>query len=195
MGPGAGILLGREPTDRDRENIEDLLQSLGDVRTDDGSLAVSIQSTRIIAGTYDGEERSFWFDWQTCDREDPPGWQQQIEDTFGLRPKSCLWVTAGVNRPADHRVLGEVVLRLALLLEGVIDFDGALLPSASPAWTDHRLSWPDVSSSVREMLKDIPGRAIALEYQVNDERTWACHIGDSQFLKAWLKHPDFRMIK
>jgi Family of unknown function (DUF6368) len=194
MGPAAAIVLGREPTDLDRENTENLLQSLGDVRTDSGSLAVSIRSTRTIAGTYEGEERSFWFDWQIDDHEDPPGWRRQIEETFRLRPKGRLSVTAGMNRPADHRVLGEVVLQLALLLEGVIDFDGALLPLASPAWT-HRMSWPEVSSSVRQLLKDLPGRVIALEYEVNDQRTWACHVGDSQFLKGWLNHPDFHMIK
>jgi hypothetical protein len=194
MGPGAAIVLGREPTDLDRENTENLLQSLGDVRTDSGSLAVSIRSTRTIAGTYHGEERSFWFDWQIDDHEDPPGWRQQIEETFRVRPQGRLSVTAGMNRPADHRVLGEVVLQLALLLEGVIDFDGALLPLASPAWT-HPMSWPEVSSSVHELLKGVPGCVIALEYEVNDQRTWACHVGDSQFLKGWLKHPDFHMIK
>jgi hypothetical protein len=48
---------------------------------------------------------------------------------------------------------------------------------------------------VRELLKGIPGCVIALEYQVDDQRTWASHIGDSQFLKGWMKHPEFHVIK
>lgn len=90
-------------------------------------------------------------------------------------------------------MLGEVALHLARVLGGVIDFDGALLPSALRGCFDR--SWPEVAELVREFVDAIPGKVVTIEYRVSDERTWACHIADCEFMQGGLRHHEFHMIK
>ena len=103
-------------------------------------------------------------------------------------------MSAGINRAVDHRILGELVVRLARALEGVVGFDGALLPRSSPARVE-RLNWAEVAGVAREFLAPLPGRVVTIEYEVNDSRVCAYRVGDWQFMQGWLQHPDFYMIK
>src|SRR5262245_10320259 len=134
MGPTAGVLIGREPTEADRETVADVARLLGEAADAgvDGS-DVFVTTTKSFGGTYAGEGRPFWFEWQGDGYDDLPTFRVKVEERFGLNPKATLLVSAGMNRTADHRVLGELVLQLAMVLHGVIDFDGALLPAASPS--------------------------------------------------------------
>ena len=97
-------------------------------------------------------------------------------------------------RLAGSRNPGELVLQLATVLHGVIDFDGALVRAASHARIE-RATWPGVARSVHEFLARIPGNVVEIEHQVNENRVWACHAGDCEFMRGWLQHPDFHMIK
>src|SRR5262245_15475171 len=119
------------------------------------------------------------------DRRIVQDFTKSLEDAFGLTPKASLLVSAGMNRAADHRVLGEIVMQLALALHGVIDFDGALLPMASPARAEPG-DWSEVAGIVRDLLSTVPGGVIAIEYEVNDSRVWASHVGDCEFMRGWL---------
>lgn len=195
MGPVVSIVLGRQLTEADRAHVDQFLQPLGE-RGNDGAEAdeVWIRTTKPIGGTYEGEPRLFAFEWQAERQDEFPGRRAKLEERFGLTPTSCLAISAGMSRPMDHRVLGELALHLGRVLEGVIDFDGALLPSALPGRFD-RASWPEVAELVREFLSAVPGKVITITYQVNDERTWACHVADCEFMQGWLQHPEFHMIK
>ena len=195
MGPPAAVLVGREPTEVDRRIVRDFTKSLG-APGPGGETGpdVLVVTTRRVGGTYIGAECPFWLEWQDGGYNDLPTARAKIEDAFGLTPRASLLVSAGMNRAADHRVLGETVLQLALALHGVIDFDGALLPIASPARVEP-VDWSEVTVTVRDLLSTVPGRVIAIEYEVNDSRVWAWHVGDCEFIRGWLQHPEFHMIK
>ena len=195
MGPVVSIVLGREPTDGDRVSVEQLFPVLGK-RGTEGLEAneVWIQTTKPIGGTYEGEPRLFAFEWQTERQEDFPARRARLAERFGVTPFSCLAISAGMNRAVDHRVLGEVALHLGRVLGGVIDFDGALLPSALRLRFD-RVSWQEIAELVREFVDVIPGKVVTIEYRVSEERQWACHVGDCEFMEGWLQHPEFHLIK
>jgi hypothetical protein len=116
---------------------------------------VLVTTTEPIDGTYSGDGRPFWLDWQSSGYDDLPIARTRIEERLGLTPRAALLVSAGMNRAADHRVLGELVLRLALTLDGVIDFAGALLPRASPARVEPS-NWADVAGVARELMAAVP---------------------------------------
>ncbi|MGF6229414.1 hypothetical protein QFZ27_003369 [Inquilinus ginsengisoli] len=44
-------------------------------------------------------------------------------------------------------------------------------------------------------LIGLPGKVIAIPYELGNGRVWGRHVGDTTFLRAWLGHPDFHMIK
>jgi hypothetical protein len=49
----------------------------------------------------------------------------------------------------------------------------------------------EISAFVRPM----PGRVFEQYYTVPPDRRWVSHMVDTTFLRAWLQHPHFHMIK
>jgi len=78
---------------------------------------------------------------------------------------------------------------------GIVDFDGALLPFPLSLSDHSSLSWAAVATRVDAVLGRLPGLLVAATYRVSDQRIWASHFSDAIFLRAWLKHPDFHMVK
>ena len=158
MGPVVSIVLGREPTEADRTSVEQTLHALGERGSEETDAdEVWIRTTKFIGGTYEGEERLFAFEWQTERQEDFPVRRAMLEERFGLTPIASLAISAGTNRPVDHRVLGEVTLHLGRVLGGAIDFDGALLPLAVRHRFD-RVNWPEVAGLVRGVRQRYSGQ-------------------------------------
>ncbi|MEU2179335.1 DUF6368 family protein [Streptomyces thermolilacinus] len=45
------------------------------------------------------------------------------------------------------------------------------------------------------MASDLPGRLAEVSYDTGGGGRWLRHVGDVEFLEAWLQHPDFHLIK
>lgn len=203
MGPSASIVLAREPTDIDRAAVEDLIHRLGELAPsgNDGP-DVFISTTEPIAGNYSGEGRPFWLNWVVGEEysgedEDHPTWRAEVQERFGLTPIARLTVSAGLNRPEDHRVLGDLALHLARHFAALIDFHGALIPSTIRSHFDRlqERSWPEFAEAIRSYFSAMPGRILDIEYRTANDRRWAFHVADHDFMAAWLRHDDFHMIK
>jgi hypothetical protein len=50
-------------------------------------------------------------------------------------------------------------------------------------------SWNDVALYNRKLTQSFPGVVIEVPYESASNRTWAYHVADSAFLRAWLAHP------
>jgi len=200
-GPVAQILFATAATTSWQAILDDILGSLGP-----GQEANSIQvvTTRPIGGLYNGTSRPFLID---IDDELPwaePGLLAEAgearvfyERVFGLCPDSAVTVSAMCNEPEDHRILADIALCLAQRLGGIIDMGGLIVPrhvflSTPDFWN---APWPAVQSRVQAFTKSMPGTAVALAYRTASGREWAWHTVDAAFLQAWLRHPEFRMIK
>ena len=48
---------------------------------------------------------------------------------------------------------------------------------------------------IQAYVTAMPGKVAICEYMVTNERRWVWHIVDPVFLRAWMQHPSFRMIK
>ena len=164
-----------------------------------------VATTRLVGGCYAGEDgkRPFLLDvdtelpWQQASPEDAEVSPECYEQGFGLTPDHGILLCAMCNDCADHRILGEVALVLAEQLGGIIDMCGLIVPRAIDVGyvTAHLLDWPAVRAGVQGFTSAIPGIAAAIPYQVSEKRTWASHTVDATFLRAWLAHPEFHMIK
>jgi len=206
-GPVVSIVLARDP------DIADLVSHCQGLDIDcpyvipGGSLEVMIRTTKPLGGTYAGEQRLFDVRW-TCDADDyideadDQNVAQAIAATFRFLPKSYISIAAGRNQAEDHRVLGEVALYFARAYGGVIDFGGALIPSSTLSEEQrsdilqlYGSNWSDIAAPLEQFFARLPGRLIAVPYETADARTWVSHVGDTEFMAAWLSHPDFHMIK
>lgn len=112
-----------------------------------------------------------------------------LPSVLGWRPQDLLRLAAMCNDPVDHRILAQLLLRLAQILGGVIDFGGSVLPEPS-------LDGPTPSLPARvEAPAGLAGVVFATSYAIEAGRYGTCQYGDPAFLEAWLQHSTFRMVK
>jgi hypothetical protein len=134
----------------------------------------------------------------------PRGWfrlgrESSLEDYRelgfpGLEPLPVdeLVLSATRNRSDDHLLLGHLALFLAERFHALIDFCGLLGRRYDDAMSQREAACPAES---RALVLSLPGRIWEMPYATGGEGCGFSHVGDREFLAAWLIHPDFRMIK
>jgi hypothetical protein len=192
-GPVATVLVPEPLTDPDRLALLRWVESVSDY---DPAVpptldAFWVRDTRPVGGGYVGEDRPF-----AVEVGLQPDWQPEqfaaLAEAFGFAPRDELAVVAFCNRHEDHRVLGELALSLAERFGGVINLGGALWPSLPAAEIDILdPDWRRVEPYFRRMVEGVPGRVVGLR----SGPEWVTHVADAAFLRAWLTHPHFHMVK
>ena len=114
-----------------------------------------------------------------------------MQTAFGFRPVASIGVGANCNGDLDNRILAELCAHLAERLGGAVDLGGRLYGHVPPevvrqfqgAGPDYLRQQQDfvarATASLPGVLIDADGRQFC----------------DATFLRAWLAHPYFRMIK
>jgi hypothetical protein len=103
-------------------------------------------------------------------------------------PAAELILLATCNSQEDHLLLGHLALFLAGRFNALIDFGGMLGDGCRA----------DAAASLagsRALVASLPGRVWEMPYATTEESCQYTHVGDREFLAAWLRHPGFRMIK
>jgi hypothetical protein len=111
---------------------------------------------------------------------------------FSRPPVQGLIVGAGYSGPVNHMLLGHLTLALARRLDALVDFDG-LLSGHPTAGDDTRNE--AVLARARALASALPGKLAEVPYDTWGGGRWLRHVGDVEFLEAWLQHPDFHLIK
>jgi hypothetical protein len=187
-GPAAGLWL---PEQRSALDAVPWLKSFCAVRVDnDTSLDFEVRQPSAIG--LEGLERpsrgSFHLgpDWHLED------YQELGFPGLDRSPADALILLASCNGWNDHVLLGRLSLFLAERFNALIDFGGLL---------GHRNDASDQDQTAclaeaRAMASSLPGRVWEMPYVTYGAGGCAySHVGDREFLAAWLDHPDFRMIK
>lgn len=196
-GPIAAVLLRDKLTAAQLARIEADLKNISSelVKHSTQNWQFWVTTTRPLGGNYSGEGGPFGLEPSELELE----WEEVelsvLASRFGFRPQECLGLWAGCNDDQDHRILGELTFHLASLLNGLIDFGGALLPPLPRSMDPFRSDWMEIKSQFKEMVSWMPGLVVGLEYETLSGRTWVRHVGDPPFMEAWLRHPNFRMVK
>ncbi|WP_030570408.1 DUF6368 family protein [Streptomyces aureocirculatus] len=123
--------------------------------------------------------------------EEVPG-EDEDYAAFLRPPVQGLVVGAGCSGSVNHVLLGHLTLALARRLDALVDFDG-LLSSCPAAGDDTRNE--AVLARARALASALPGRLSEVSYGTGGGGRWLRHVGDVEFLEAWLQHPDFHLIK
>ncbi|CAN3979037.1 DUF6368 family protein [Kitasatospora purpeofusca] len=110
---------------------------------------------------------------------------------FSRPPVQGLVLGAGCSGPANHQVLGHLTLALAERLGALIDFDGLL---SCPTPRDDTGDGAHLDRA-RALTASLPGRLTEISYDTGGGGRWFRHIGDVEFLEAWLQHPGFHLVK
>ncbi|MEV6684072.1 DUF6368 family protein [Streptomyces sp. NPDC051130] len=109
---------------------------------------------------------------------------------FSPAPAQGLILAAGVSGQVKHTLLGHLALAFARQLNSMIDFDGIL----GYASGDRRREVTDLDRA-RAVVASLPGILREVSYDTGGGDRWIRHVGDQEFLTAWLHHPDFHLIK
>ena len=111
---------------------------------------------------------------------------------FARPPVQGLVVGAGCSGSVNHILLGHLALAFARRLDALVDFDGLLSshPAAGGDAGDEALL-----ARARVLASVLPGRLAEVSYDTGGGGRWLRHVGDVEFLQAWLRHPDFHLIK
>lgn len=200
-GPVGSVLLPQELNPTQVGELEAMLRAVsGDFRTEaDGCFGFQVVDVQKLGGSYVGDGRPFGSILESADR-----WRETeklftVDEAFGFLPGQDLGFYAMSKSFDDHEVLGILLLHFAQAFGGVVDFGGALLPPLPPEiikrYLKQELSWPDVAPFFEQMIQGMNGKIVSIEYNSNQTTTWASHVGDAEFMKSWLHHPNFHMIK
>lgn len=195
MGPGASVLLPEALDRHHRALIDNVLASTGERH----ARAIDVTTLQPLGYPYTSAHgRSFGI------HDGEPDLEAEdlalIEATFSFHPRAALSFDAPTNQPEDHFILGVLVLYMAEMFNGIINFNGALVPPLpeplnDPAWYWEAATWSDIEPYVAAMAAELPGTLLAMPYKTVSNRIWATHVGDVPFMRAWLHHPLFHMIK
>lgn len=120
-------------------------------------------------------------------------------DRIGFRPAELIDLYAGVNGRIDHLVLGRTCLALARRYDGLVDFGGAVdLAGYRPKRGYDTEDVQEIErwlTAIEAAIKTLPGTVYSIPYETARGTPWVSHVGDAEFLAAWLDHPRFHMIK
>jgi Family of unknown function (DUF6368) len=122
---------------------------------------------------------------------------RDFTDRIGYRPGEQIQVSAMINRPVDHLVLGHICLTLARRYDALVDFDGAVDLADHPpmTFTEDVEETEQLIAAIETAISVLPGKVYSIRYATALGTPWITHIGDAEFLAAWLDHPRFHMIK
>jgi hypothetical protein len=212
-GPSAGVLLRRRLS---RSELEQVLTTIRSVSNRVEPINASsydfwVNDMRPLGGSYlepgapGRVGRPFVFSLRPGDTQ--PDWYvlepEQIAPfsaAFGFEPQQEVEFAAMGKGDGVNEILGGLVLHVAELFDRAVHLGGALLPGLpepffKDGWLWEKANWSDVEPYFTAMVKDMPGRIVGFPYETHNGRTWASHIADATFLRAWMAHPDSYMIK
>jgi hypothetical protein len=191
-GPAAGILLKQVPESDQLAILKTWLGEIADFRANSptdiregwgffarwpvecgeepprGACLGGIQlSVLDLAGEYTGASCLTPNDWA--------GYEKAI----GWMPAAELTVSIFCNQPRDHKTLAWLCIQIAERFDGVVDLDG-IIP---------------IPDREERMLAGLSGSVVEVSYEIEKNRRGRVHVVDSEFLRGWIRHPSFHMIK
>ncbi|PQJ10304.1 hypothetical protein CJD36_016615 [Flavipsychrobacter stenotrophus] len=185
MGPVCSILLEQPLSDRQIAELDGYLMHIGtDVNRSDGKQSWDFYPMIeiIIPGSAPDNLCTFslstWAglidDWG-AEEQPEEAILQQLEQAIGFRPHGHIMFYSGCNGQQYHLLLGYIAIALLEKFGGYINFCG------------------DVMKRKQDLIYE--GQLLDIWYETTPGNQYYYQIADLQFLKAFIKQDNFRMIK
>lgn len=137
------------------------------------SLGFSLINLPPLITNQKGRSCTFLLDLLDPEKNEDVSFEEQVKEALqanlGYIPKELILVSAMCNQKIDHQLLAQLLIELA------DRFDANMI---------------DLFGNIQNR-PDLPG--IVLEIETGSQ--FVSLMVSVEFLKAWLNHPDFRMIK
>lgn len=166
-GPVCVVLVRQIEGDPERVALDELIRLVGNYREGEDFW---VDDTSAIGGTYCGELQPFIGSLDSPEHE--PDDLVALDSTFGWVPTRAVTLSAMCNGTVDHRILGEMILWLAVKLDGIVDFCGQL-----------------------DLPPSTLGRVAKLPYLSFGGEQHFSVFADQEALRSWLQSPSFHMVK
>ena len=150
---------------------------------------------RSLASSVEGDD--FWIRGRPFLLSFGPDYPEEFEElaatglpaVIGWTPRDAVNLSAMGHRDEDHRLLGELCVTFASQLGGLVHFGGDLegLPTLP-------VDCPSTALRV-ESLGGLAGSLFAAPFEYRPGQYGTLHLGDAEFLRAWLRHPRFHLVK
>ncbi|MET8755589.1 DUF6368 family protein [Streptomyces sp. NPDC004667] len=189
-GPAIGLWLFEHSSFDDiRASVTPWLETFCDpVQTKaDGDLAFRVREPAVLGldALKTAEAGMFFLSEDDCIPADDEDYSE-----FLVPPVQGLILAVGCSGQVNPVLLGHLALAFAQRLHAMIDFDGVL--GYTPGNRTDEAA--DLARS-RTLVASLPGTVREVSYDTGGGDRWIRHVGDLQFLSAWLQHPDFRLVK
>lgn len=199
-GPSSSVIFSTTSSPFDWAEIENIISGISENVEGEGFW---VTSTTSINGTVlHTNGRPFGIEKSEIDADYSKEVISTIKNVIECTPTISLDIYAMCNSPVDHKILGELSYYLAEKFHGIIDFGGAIysyqsLPSKMKEgmWLWEEAHWKDIKPYFDEMVEKIDGNIFTIEYETANHKNWAHHLCDAEFMKNWLQHDSFGMIK
>ncbi len=177
-GPGACVLVRNPLTEQQSESLDAWLQSIISTRDNEDS---NVYSFWLKDDVFPETVSNCLFYLAKDNPSDvaEDDMRQQLIEKLGYIPQRAISLGSGCNQDSD---LDSPFKKIAADMH---DKFGSLLPPHSEP------SFEEISAFVQGM----PGKVYEIYYETARETQWVYHIVDTTFLRAWLNHPHFHMIK
>jgi hypothetical protein len=214
MGPVAWVLLARPLADDAAEELAQWLAAVSErARPAAGATrrwqVNGLNAARLVPSGAGDDQTDCVVEVAISDGgagSDDPGRDEAVRSALGWLPAQRIAIAAACNGRADHRVIAALAAALAERYHGVIDLLGAITPPDMPwrAWhlagrqgmvSDRDQRTTASLEAISRYVTAMPGTVHEAYYDLSEHQIWVWHVVDAAFLRAWLQHPDFHMIK
>ncbi|MFF2519384.1 DUF6368 family protein [Streptomyces sp. NPDC058086] len=188
-GPAAGLWL---PGRRSALDAAPWLESFCEVRIEnDDSLEFSVRQPSAIGlhGLQQTSPGSFHLGPESLE-----DYQELGFPGLDRPPAAELALLAYSSGQENHLLLGHLAQFLAERFAALIDL-GGLLGYRFCVHGTSRGEEENLLAEARALASSLPGRVWEMPYAAHGGGCGYSHVGDLEFLAAWLDHPNFRMIK
>jgi hypothetical protein len=129
-GPGASVLLRDTLTKQQEDELEIWLRSITN-HLEKGKWAYEFWLNEdVFPGTV--SRCLFYLSVEETNERWDEDEKRQVKELLGYLPEQSIGVSSGCNQDEDHTTLGQFVLHLARVYEGLIDMGGAITPPLKP---------------------------------------------------------------
>lgn len=156
------------------------------------------RSAMLATGDVRGAGTDLWIEQRPFLVSTGPEYPEDLADLgasglpqlLGWMPAEVVSFAAMCNDARDHHLLARLCLAVCEQTGGIVDFGGAL-----PFGPELEDGAPSAARRIVNPQGLDGGALFAVSYLIAAGSFGTTHLGDADLLRAWLAHPDFRMVK
>jgi hypothetical protein len=179
-GPGASVLLRETMTKQQEDELEVWLRSITK-HLEKGEWAYKFWLNEdAFPGTV--SRCLFYLSVEDTKKHWDEDEKKQVKELLGYLPEQSIGVSSGCNQNEDHTTLGQFVLHLARVHDGLIDMGGAITPPLKPVDTERLERWlAEPAERARERAAYMQAQLKALEASLPAGKTMRDLFNEQHF--------------